>query len=355
MAESAQTPRTRGCDAEHSHVRRSPDDQPEWRPGRTIEKVSRRIEEPSGRPSVARSWLMASRPATLPASAAGVVVGLGAAYGAGAAFRPDTALECVAAALLLQIFANLANDLSDFRRGADTADRLGPTRAVAAGLISPAAMQTGMFVVALAAGFDGILLTVAGGPAILAVGLAAAAAALAYTGGPWPFGYKGLGELFVFVFFGPVCAGGTAYLQAGRLEPVHLTASIAPGAFAVAILVTNNLRDVDTDRAAGKRTLAVRFGRRFARAEYLTCLIVAWLTPAALALAGLVGSGSTPRIGPVVLLPFAAVPFAGPLVRAVLSDGDPRRLNGVLKGTGRLGLAFAVLFAAGLGAGVRPA
>jgi 1,4-dihydroxy-2-naphthoate octaprenyltransferase len=316
-------------------------------------QVNQRMQEPAGRPSVARSWVMASRPATLPASAAGVVVGLGAARGAGAAFRPDTALECVAGALLLQIFANLANDLSDFRRGADTADRLGPTRAVAAGLISPVAMQTGMFVVALAAAFDGILLTLAGGPAILALGLAAGAAALAYTGGPWPFGYKGLGELFVFVFFGPVCAGGTAYLQSGRLEPVHLAASIAPGAFAVAILVTNNLRDIDTDRAAGKRTLAVRFGRRFARAEYVISLVAAWLVPAGLVVGRLTGWDSS--IGPAVLLPFAAAPFAGPLVRAVLAGGDPRRLNVVLASTGRLELVFSLLFGVGLGAGPWPA
>jgi 1,4-dihydroxy-2-naphthoate octaprenyltransferase len=292
------------------------------------------------RHSAASSWILAARPATLPASAAGVIVGLGAARAAGAAFRLDTALECMLAALLLQVFANLANDLSDFRHGADTPDRVGPTRAVASGLITPAAMEAGMLVVAVLTAVVGVLLTLAGGPAILVLGVAAVVAALAYTGGPWPFGYKGLGELFVLLFFGPVCVAGTAYLQAGRPEPLHLLASIPPGAFAMAILVTNNLRDVDTDRSAGKRTLAVRFGREFARAEYAACMLAAWAVPAILALSK----------GPFVLLPFAAAPLAVPLSRIVYEDGDPRRLNRVLKMTGRLGLGFALLFAAGLAA-----
>jgi 1,4-dihydroxy-2-naphthoate octaprenyltransferase len=158
----------------------------------------------------------------------------------------------------------------------------------------------------------------------------------------------------VFLFFGPACAAGTAYLQAGRLEPVHMAASIAPGALAVAILVTNNLRDIETDRAAGKRTLAVRFGPQFARAEYVTCLVAAWLVPAGLVVGRLAGWSSTPSIGPAMLLPFAAAPFGAPLVRTVLADGDPRRLNAVLRDTGRLGLAFALLFGVGLGAGAWP-
>ena len=304
---------------------------------------------PSPRPSMARAWLLASRPNTLPASAAGVMAGLGAAAGAGAPFRADTAFECLAAALLLQVFANLANDYSDFQRGADTPDRLGPTRAVAAGLISPAAMRAGMLAVAAAAGADGLLLTLAGGPAILVLGVAAVVAAIAYTGGPWPFGYKGLGELFVFVFFGPVCAAGTAYLQAGRVEPLHLAASIPPGAFAVAILVTNNLRDVATDAAAGKRTLAVRFGEGFARAEYVASLAAAWIVPAGVA-AALLAPAARHAAAPLVLLPFLVAPAAAPLVRTVLEPDDPRRLNRVLKLTGRLGLAFAALFAIGLAA-----
>ena len=295
--------------------------------------------------SPARSWILASRPHTLPASLAGVVAGLGVALGggmsgagaSGAAFRPDTAIECILAALLLQVFANLANDLSDFGRGADTPDRLGPTRAVAAGLISPRAMKAGMFAVAAVTAADGLLLTLAGGPAILALGIAAVIAALAYTGGPWPFGYKGLGELFVFAFFGPVCVVGTAYLQSGRFDPLYLVAAVPAGAFGVAILTTNNLRDVDTDRSAGKRTLAVRFGRGFARAEYVVSCLAAWLAAVACA-----------AWHPLALATLALVPATLPLLRTVMADGDPRRLNVVLKQTGRLGLAFAIVFAASL-------
>ena len=294
------------------------------------------------RPPAARAWFLAARPHTLPASLSGVVAGIGAAYGAGAGFRADTAIECVLAALLLQIFANLANDLSDFTRGADTPDRLGPARATAAGWISPRGMRAGLLAVALVAGGDGLLLTLAGGPAMLAIGVAAVIAALAYTGGPWPFGYKGLGELFVFVFFGPVCVAATAYLQAGRLEPLHLAASIPAGAFAVAILATNNLRDIDTDRAAGKRTLAVRFGRGFARAEYPASLVAAWAAVLAVA-----------PWNPFALLAFLPLPLAVPLVRTVYVEGDPRRFNRVLMNTGRVGFLFAVLFAAGLAAGGR--
>jgi 1,4-dihydroxy-2-naphthoate octaprenyltransferase len=280
-----------------------------------------------------------------------VVVGIGAGLATGQ-FHPDTALGCLAAALLLQVFANFANDLSDFRRGADTPDRLGPTRAVAAGLITPREMTAGMFVTALAAGIDGAYLTLAGGPGILALGVAAVLAALAYTGGPWPFGYKGLGELFVCLFFGPVCVAGTAFLQVGRVEPLHLAASIPPGAFAMAILVVNNLRDVDTDRNAGKRTLAVRFGKGFARAEYAGCLVAAGLVPPALLLARFVAGAPS---GPLVLLPLLALPLAIPLTRTVMAGGDPRRLNLALRGTARLGLVFSGLFAAGLAAGAWPA
>ena len=311
---------------------------------RTPGTETRSAPRPSAeRPSAARAWFLAARPHTLPASAAGVIAGIGAAYGAGAAFRPDTAIECLLAALLLQVFANLANDLSDFGRGADTPARLGPPRAVASGWIGPAAMRGGMLLVAAAAGVDGLLLAVAGGPAMLALGIAAVIAALAYTGGPWPFGYKGLGELFVFGFFGPVCVAGTAYLQAGHLEPLQLVASIPAGAFAVAILTTNNLRDIDTDQVAGKRTLAVRFGPGFARAEYVACLVVAWAAVVAVA------PGH-----PLALPTFAVAPAAFPLVRAVYAGGNPRRLNRVLMWTGRVGFAFAILFAAGLAAGGRP-
>ena len=296
----------------------------------------------------ASSWLIAVRPATLPAAAAGVLVGLGAARSGGVPFRADTALECLIVALLMQILANLANDLSDFRRGADTPDRLGPTRVAAAGLISTRGLEIAIAAVIAAIGLDGILLVVAGGPVILVLGAGAVVAALAYTGGPWPYGYRGLGEPLVFLFFGLVSVAGTAYLQAGRTDPIYLAAAIPMGTLITAILVVNNLRDIDTDRAAGKRTLAVQFGARFARFEFAACLAAAWLVPVAL-LAIHATSGAGP--GPFILLPFASLPLAVPLLRSVFADGDPRRLNTVLRGTARLGLVFALLFTLGLAAG----
>lgn len=293
------------------------------------------------------AWLMAVRPATLPAAAAGVIVGLGAARAGGAQFRADTAVECLIVALLLQVLANLANDLSDFRRGADTPDRLGPTRVAAAGLIPPRNLEMAIAVVVLAAGIDGVFLVVAGGLPILGLGVASVIAALAYTGGPWPYGYRGLGELLVFVFFGLVAVAGTAYLQTGKPELLHFAAAVPVGTLITAILVVNNLRDIETDKTAGKRTLAVQFGPAFARAEYAVCLAVAWMVPVLLLLPGA-------GFGPLILLPFAGLPLAVPLLLSVYAAGDPRRLNGVLKGTARLSLAFAALLTAGLWAGRWP-
>jgi 1,4-dihydroxy-2-naphthoate octaprenyltransferase len=297
----------------------------------------------------ARTWLLAVRPATLPASISGVVVGLGAAWAGGAPFRLDAALGCLAVALLLQICANLANDLSDFRRGADTPERLGPTRVAAAGLVTPRQLQIAIALAVFLAAIAGLWLATIGGPALVALGVAAIVAAFAYTGGPFPYGYRGLGEPFVFIFFGLVAVVGTAELQSGYVAVLYVLAAVPVGALTTAILVVNNLRDIATDRAADKRTLAVMFGAGFARAEFLGCLVVAWLVPVVLAAArwrdGSIG------IGPAVLLPLLALPLAVPLWRTVRADGDPRRLNPVLRGTARLTFAFALLFALGLIAG----
>jgi 1,4-dihydroxy-2-naphthoate octaprenyltransferase len=295
-----------------------------------------------------RPWLLAIRPATLPASTSGVVVGLGAALAGGVAFRPDAALACLAVALLLQVAANLANDLSDFRRGADTPDRLGPTRVAASGLVSVRQLEVAIAVVVGLAGLAGVWLALIGGPVVVAVGVAAILALLAYTGGPFPYGYFGLGEVFVFAFFGLVAVVATAALQSGHVEPLYVLAAIPVGTLTTAILVVNNLRDTTTDRAAGKRTLAVIFGEGFARAEYLACLVVAWAVPAAIVAARWLGAAIS--AGPTVLLPLLAIPLAAPLWREVRSPGDPRRLNRILGGTARLTLVFAVLFAAGLAA-----
>ena len=297
----------------------------------------------------AGTWLLAIRPATLPASVSGVVVGLGAAWATGAPFRLDTALGCMAVALLLQVCANLANDLSDFRRGADTPERLGPTRVTAAGLVTVRQLEVAIVLVLIIAGIVGGWLAMLGGPVLVALGVAAILAALAYTGGPFPYGYHGLGELFVFIFFGFVAVIGTAELQSGRVELLYMVAAIPVGALTTAILVVNNLRDVSTDRAASKRTLAVMLGEGFARAEYLGCLVVAWAMPLGLAVAR--WAGASVAAGPLTLLPLLTIPMAVPLWRTVCADGDPRRLNPVLRGTARLTLIFALLFAASLVAG----
>ncbi|MFN8621643.1 MAG: 1,4-dihydroxy-2-naphthoate polyprenyltransferase [Chloroflexota bacterium] len=292
-----------------------------------------------------RAWWLAIRPQTLPAAVAPVLVGLGAAVGIGTPFRLDTAAGALAVALLLQVVANLANDLSDFRKGADTPDRQGPLRVAAAGLITPRQLEIAIAIVIGLAGLVGLYLVWVGGVVLLLLGGAAILAALLYTGGPMPYGYKGMGEVFVFLFFGLVAVTGTAYLQSLTVEPIYLAASVPVGALVTAILVVNNLRDVPTDRVAGKRTLAVIFGERFAKNEYLVLLGVAAVVPVLLVWAGSLFS---------VLLPLAVFARTKPLTDAVLAvsnTSDRRQLNLVLKGTARLSLGYAVLFAIGLAIG----
>lgn len=295
--------------------------------------------------SPARVWLLAIRPQTLPAAVAPVLVGLGAALGLGYAFRPDTALGALAVALLLQIVANLANDLSDFRKGADTPDRQGPLRVAAAGLITPRQLEVAIAFVIGLAGLVGLYLVSVGGLVLLALGGLAILAALAYTGGPFPYGYKGMGEVFVFLFFGLVAVAGTAYLQAGTLDRLFLVVSVPVGSLVTAILVVNNLRDIPTDAAAGKRTLAVIFGEHFAKWEFHFLLFVAAVVPVVLVLTG----SQT-----IVILPLLSLGLSLPLmheVRFLGPDTDRKRLNPVLKGTARLSMVYGVLFAVGLALG----
>jgi len=294
---------------------------------------------PAARPSTLRIWLLAIRPATLPAAVSGVVVGLGAALAVGTPFRVDAAVGCLAVALLLQVAANLANDLSDFRAGADTPDRTGPLRVAAAGLLTERQLEVAIGVVVVVAGLVGLGLVAIGGPVLLLVGALAILAALAYTGGPWPYGYHGLGEVFVFVFFGLVAVVGTAYLQAGVVDPLFVAAAIPVGCLITAILVVNNLRDIPTDAAAGKRTLAVILGRDRTALEYVLLVTVAFIAPLFLA----AGLARWP-----VLLPILSLPLASPLIARVRSFTEPRQLNPVLKGTARLALVHSLLFGAGL-------
>lgn len=267
-----------------------------------------------------------------------VLVGTAAAYASGG-ISWGPAIAALAGALLLQIGANFANDVYDFEKGADTAERLGPTRAVQAGLLSPAQMRRGMYLVfGLALGV-GAYLTAVAGPVVLAIGAASILSAVAYTGGPYPLGYNGLGDVFVFGFFGLVAVCGTAYVQLGAVPALALFCSLPIGALATAILVVNNLRDHATDARAGKRTLAVRFGPRAMILEYALLLALAYAVPVFLA--------THEQRGRFVLLPLLTLPMARRLLRAVASETG-RALNARLAGTAQLLLLFGLLLALGL-------
>jgi 1,4-dihydroxy-2-naphthoate polyprenyltransferase len=285
-----------------------------------------------------RAWLLAARPRTLGAAFAPVAVGTACAAVAGGA-RPGPALAALAGALWIQIGTNFANDVLDFERGADTAERIGPTRAVQAGLLTPAQMRGGMIVAFALAAACGLYLTLVAGWPVIAIGVASIAAGIAYTGGPYPLGYHGLGDLFVMIFFGFVAVLGTAFVQVGHLPPVAWWAAVPVGALSTAILVVNNLRDRHTDARCGKRTLAVRLGRGGALAEYALLMAVAYAVPPVLVLAKLAGSWA--------LLPLATLPLAALELDAVLRR-EGAALNGSLAGTARLLTLYSLLFAVGL-------
>lgn len=293
---------------------------------------------PSAPISAQQAWILAARPKTLPAAVGPILVGAALALADGV-FQVGPALAALLCALLLQIGSNFANDYFDFFKGADTHERMGPTRVTSAGLLSPNAMRWGMVVIFGAASLVGLYLIWAGGWPIFIAGVAALLAAIAYTGGPFPFGYYGLGDLFVFIFFGLVAVCGTYYIQAHTLPAAVIWAAVPPGLLITAILVVNNLRDLETDRRANKRTLAVRLGRQGTQLEYLLLLLIAYLTPVWLWL-GIHKS-------PWVLLPWLSLPLALPLLRAVFVN-QGKALNATLAGTARLSLLFSILFAIGM-------
>jgi 1,4-dihydroxy-2-naphthoate octaprenyltransferase len=287
-----------------------------------------------------RAWLLAARPKTLPAAVAPVVVGAATAFG-DAAFALLPALAALAGALLLQIGVNLANDYFDFHRGIDAPDRKGPLRVTQAGLIAPEQVRRGMIATFAAAALVGLYLVVRGGVPILAVGLASILSALAYSGGPWPLASLGVADLFVFVFFGPVAVCGTYFVQTGMVAGSAAAASVAPGLLITAILVVNNLRDINTDARAGKRTLAVRLGVRGSRAEYLLLIAGASCVPIVMFFSGV--------RGPLILLPLLSLPLAIPLARTLAArHDDGPAMNAALAGTARLALVFCLIFAVGL-------
>ena len=283
-------------------------------------------------------WLAATRPRTLPAAVAPVVVGSALAWHDGK-FDASAAALCLAFALLVQIGTNFANDYYDFVNGADTAARVGPRRAVASGLIAPATMRRAMWVVFVVAFMSGLALIAWGGPWLLAVGVASILCGVAYTGGPYPLGYHGLGDVFVFVFFGLVAVDATYFVQAGRLTAEVWLAAVPIGLLAANILVVNNYRDVETDTVAGKRTLVVRFGRGFARAQFALSLGVALAVPPVFLMRG---------HRAWCLLPLALAPMAWSHVRRLRESKSPSELIALLGDTGKLLALYAALLAAGM-------
>ncbi len=284
-------------------------------------------------------WITAARPATLPAAVVPVLVGTAAAAGVEDSFRLAVFIATLAAAMLIQIGTNFANDLFDFEHGADTADRLGPPRVTQSGLISPEHVRLGTGVAFGGAAAIGVYLIVVGGWPILAIGVLSIVAGIAYTGGPWPLGYHGLGDVTVFAFFGMTAVVGTYYLQADTISATAVVAAVPVGLLVTAILVVNNLRDLETDRQAGKRTLAVRIGELATRLQYVALVLGPYLlTPVLWAV----------DAGAWVFLACLSLPIALVLVRAVLSGTSGRSLNDILKRTALLHFAFGALLALGL-------
>jgi 1,4-dihydroxy-2-naphthoate octaprenyltransferase len=287
-----------------------------------------------------RLWLMASRPRTLPAAVAPVLVGTAAAVVQTNDIRAGAFIAALLGSVFIQIGTNLANDYSDARRGADDVDRLGPVRVTAAGLVTPRRVLTATYLAFAVAVACGLYLVTVAGPVIIAVGIFSIAAGVLYTGGPRPYGYEGLGEPFVFLFFGLVAVNGSYYVQVEELDKLPFGLSISIGALATAILVVNNVRDINTDRRAGKDTLAVRIGRENARRVYVGLIALAYIAlPVTLAIAD----------GPWwALLGFASLPLAFRAARPVLTKTDGPSLNEALAKTGALLGAFAVLVSVGL-------
>ena len=296
---------------------------------------------------------MAARPHTLPAAAAPVIVGTGLAVHEGL-FAPLPALAAFVGAALIQIGTNFANDYYDAVKGVDTDDREGFTRVTQSGLIAPESVKRATFATFALAILVGVYLVYVGGLPILVVGLVSVASGFAYAGGPYPLGSHGLGDLFVFVFFGVVAVTGTFYVQAaqvlaapfpagipeGTVTLAALVASLPVAAISTDILVVNNVRDLETDREAGKKTLAVLVGYRASRAEFVGLLALAYAVPFWFWLVA--------DFSPAVLLPLVTVPYAASIARTVVTDSSGEALNPALERTGKLLAGYSVLFALGL-------
>ena len=290
------------------------------------------------KPNPFQIWWLAIRPKTLPAAASGVVMGSALAWRDGA-FHILPALAALLVALLLQIGSNVANDVFDFERGADTSERQGPTRVTQAGLLTPLQVKRGMWIIFGLAAICGLYLASLRGWVILAIGLAAIISAIAYTGGPFPLGYYGLGDVFVFIFFGVVAVTGTYYVQVGSVSLAAWWMSMPVGLIITAILVVNNLRDIENDRKAGKHTMAVGLGVCGTRIEYVSCMTLAYLLLPVLVLLNIVPAFS--------MLAWLSIPLAWKTLHMVFTQ-EGRPLNAALAGTGQTAFVYSVLFWAGI-------
>jgi 1,4-dihydroxy-2-naphthoate octaprenyltransferase len=283
-------------------------------------------------------WVLAARPKTLWAGIAPVIIGTAIAYGDGK-MHLLSALAALTASLLIQIATNFANDYYDHIHGVDTTERLGPTRVTQAGLIPSNTIRFAYIITFSLAFLIGFYLIWRGGWPILIIGVLSIILGILYTGGPFPIGYYGLGDIVVLIFFGPVAVGGTYYVQALEITPVVLIAGLSPGLLSMALLTVNNLRDINTDRKTGKKTLAVRFGEFFTRMEYLLSVTVACLIPVILLL--------IKNDHPYVLATLFVFIPAFPAIKSVFVDQIGVELNRTLARTGKILLLYSIVFAIG--------
>ncbi len=290
-------------------------------------------------------WLMAARLRTLPAAVAPVLVGTSIAVTRDV-FRPGAFIAALLGSILIQVGTNLSNDYSDARRGADTEDRLGPMRVTAGGLVPPKTVLLWTYLTFGAAALCGVYLVIVAGWPLLVLGILSILAGVLYTGGPRPYGYEGLGEIFVFLFFGVVAVSGSAFAQLESWPWQSFALAVPVGLLVTAILVVNNIRDMDTDRRAGKRTLAVRLGRRRARAEYTALMLGGFAVLIPIAAIEIADSGSWSALW--WLLPWLFIPLAMKLIGVVRTRVDGPTLNGALARTAGLQLGFCVLLTAGI-------
>ncbi|MCY4158240.1 MAG: 1,4-dihydroxy-2-naphthoate polyprenyltransferase [Bacteroidetes bacterium] len=284
------------------------------------------------------AWVLASRPKTLPVAIAPIIMASAMSW-EDRGFNLGAAIVALVCALLITIGTNFCNDYADFARGSDTADRKGPTRVTQAGLLPSRQVRIATYIVFALAIVIGMYLIYRGGWIVLLIGLASISAGISYTSGPWPFGYKGLGDLFVLIFFGPVAVGGTYYVQTLAITSNVIIAGLAPGLLATAILVVNNIRDVDEDRAANKKTLIVRYGKTFGICFWTVCVVIAALLP--FALIYIAGNHLWAGLTALILIPGVRI------LHGLITIQDSRLLNPLLPQTALLLLGYSIIFSLG--------